>query len=90
MVITVEISLYPLKDEFETYILDFIHAIRSNKDLTVRTTVMSTLIKGEMDLVFDTLKVELQKIYTKLDTSCTIIKIVNRPLPVEDGYYKFQ
>lgn len=89
MVITVEISLYPLKDDFESYILEFIKALRAQSGLTIHTTAMSTLVKGEMDLIFDTLKVELQKIYTKLDTASTVIKIVNRPLPIEDGYYKF-
>jgi len=89
MIITVEISMYPLKDEFESYILEFIHAMRMHENLTIRTTAMSTLVKGEMDLIFDTLKVELKKIYIKLDTSSTVIKIVNRPLPIEDGYYEF-
>jgi len=90
MIITVEISLYPLKDDFESYILEFIKALRNQSGLTIRTTAMSTLVKGDMDLIFDILKVELQKIYSKLDTSSTVIKIVNRPLPIEDGYYKFE
>lgn len=90
MVITVEISLYPLKDDFEDAILEFIHALRANDDLTIRTTAMSTYIKGELSLVFDTLKVELEKIYKKLDTSSTVIKIVNRSLPIEDGFYEFK
>lgn len=90
MVITVEISLYPLKDDFEDAIIEFIHALRANRDLTIRSTAMSTYIKGELSLVFDTLKIELEKIYEKLDTSSTVIKIVNRPLPIEDGYYEFK
>ena len=89
MIITLEISLYPLKDEFESYILEFIHALRQHEALTVRTTAMSTLVKGDIDVVFDILKVELKTIYTKLDTSSTVIKIVNRSLPIEDGYYQF-
>lgn len=89
MVITVEISLYPLKDDFENHILDFIKALRSNPQLKVYTTAMSTLVKGEMDVVFDTLKVELAKIYEVIDTASTVLKIVNRSLPIEDGYYEF-
>ena len=89
MVITVEISLYPLKDDFENYILDFIKALRSNSDLKVYTTAMSTLVKGEMNVVFDNLKIELGKIYEVIDTASTVLKIVNRPLPIEDGYYEF-
>lgn len=89
MVITVEVSLYPLKDDFEDPILGFINSVRANKELTVRTTAMSTYIKGEMSVVFDTLKIELQKVYQHIDTSSTVIKIVNRDLPIEDGYYKF-
>jgi len=90
MVITVELSLYPLKDDFENVILEFIKRLRTYPDLKVYTTAMSTLVKGDMDVIFDTLKVELKEVYGKLDTASTIIKIVNRPLPVEDGYYEFK
>ena len=89
MVITVEISLYPLKDDFENYILDFIKALRSNSDLKVYTTAMSTLVKGDMNVVFDNLKIELGKIYEVIATASTVLKIVNRPVPIEDGYYEF-
>jgi len=89
MIITVELSLYPLKDDFEEVILAFIKRLRSYPELKVYTTAMSTLVKGEMDVIFDTLKVELKEVYSKLDTASTVIKIVNRPLPVEDGYYEF-
>ena len=89
MIITAEISLYPLREDFDTYILKFIKNLRKIEGLSVYTTAMSTLVKGEMDLVFDSIKSELMQIYDKVDTSSTIIKIVNRPLPIEDGYYKF-
>lgn len=90
MIITAELSLYPLKDDFEDVILAFIKRLRTYPDLKVYTTAMSTLVKGDMDLIFDTLKVELKDVYGKLDTASTVIKIVNRPLPVEDGYYGFE
>ncbi len=89
MIITVELSLYPLKDDFEEVILRFIKKLRTYPELKVYTTVMSTYIKGDMSLIFDTLKVELKEVYTKLDTASTVIKIINRPLPIEDGYYSF-
>lgn len=89
MIITVELSLYPIKDDFESHILEFIHALRSNPGLIIETTVMSTYIKGEMNEIFDVLKTELAKIYDKVETSSTVIKIINRSLPVEDGYYSF-
>lgn len=46
MIITVEISFYPLADNYTSYIDSFLEKI-SNKNITVEIGKMSTLLIGE-------------------------------------------
>lgn len=88
MIVTVEISLYPLQADYESAIIQFIHHLRSVDSLTVQTTAMSTLVKGEFNVVMNTIQSGLEEVYDKVDTSSTVLKIINRDLPIEDGYLK--
>ena len=58
MRITVEISLYPLTEDYLPPITDFIDRLKSYKELEVITNAASTLIVGEHSFVFDVLKQE--------------------------------
>lgn len=86
MIITVEISHYPLTDDYEPNIIHFINRLKDS-DCLVRTTALSTLMKGELHQVFDAIKLAVAE-YPEQSAS-TVIKIVNRDLPIEDGYLKF-
>lgn len=65
MKISVEISLYPLSENYEQIILDFIANIRQNTHLEVITNGMSTQIFGEIDQVMTSIKKEMTTIYEK-------------------------
>lgn len=83
MIVTVEISLYPLKTDFEEDIIAFIRALKSHSQLVVITNAMSTQVKGPLEEVMTILTKELLPIYKKVDTCSTVLKIVNRDLPIE-------
>lgn len=54
---TVEISMYPFHADYKTLIGDFIDELnRRRGDLEVFTTATATLVHGDHDAVFDTLK----------------------------------
>jgi len=89
MIVTVEISLYPLRQDYEVIIIDFIKSLNEHEGLWVRTNAMSTHVKGEWALVMDVLKKELGTVYDKIDTSSTVIKIINDNLEIERGELKF-
>ena len=59
MEIGVEISLYPLADEFVPEIHDFLARLGAAHDLKIVTTSLSTQVFGEYDRVFDALRREL-------------------------------
>ncbi len=59
MHVAVEMSLYPLADEFIPPILDFIERLKGHAGLSVVTNSMSTQVSGEFDAVFDALRAEI-------------------------------
>ncbi|SFF34589.1 YkoF family thiamine/hydroxymethylpyrimidine-binding protein [Thermoflexibacter ruber] len=65
MKISVEISLYPLSENYEQIILDFIANIRQNTQLEVITNGMSTQIFGEINQVMTSIEKEMTTIYEK-------------------------
>lgn len=60
MEIGVEISLYPLAEQFAPEIHDFIARITAAGDLKVVSGSLSTQIFGEYERVFETLRRELR------------------------------
>lgn len=86
MIVTVEISLYPLQSEYKEVIIAFIKRLREYDDITCRSTEMSTLIKGEWSMVMSLLQRELGEVFNHLANSATIIKIIPKDLPIEGGY----
>lgn len=65
MKISVEISLYPLSENYGQVILDFIANIRQNTQLEVITNGMSTQIFGEINQVMTSIEKEMTTIYEK-------------------------
>ncbi len=60
MVIGVEISLYPLAEQFAPEIHDFIARLAAAADLKVVSGSLSTQIFGDYERVFETLRRELR------------------------------
>jgi len=55
MMLTVEISMYPFQQDYETPILAFIKELNSHPGLRVQTTATATLIVGEHQTVMKVL-----------------------------------
>ena len=86
MVVTAELSLYPLTTDYEGPILAFIKALKKHDEIQVLTHSMSTYVKGESKAVFNAVEVALSE---TPDTVSLVIKTINRDLPVEQGFLKF-
>lgn len=82
--ISVDISLYPLKEDFIPPIDDFIASLKAYKSIEVRTGNMSTKIFGEYDVVMHALKEELYNTFCKEVNVVFNIKIVNGDSRVYD------
>ena len=84
MPISVDISLYPLKEDFIPPIDDFIASLKAYKSIEVRTGNMSTKIFGEYDVVMHILKEELYNTFCREVNVVFNIKIVNGDSRVYD------
>lgn len=56
MNVSVEISMYPLIEEYPQIVQEFIEKLQTQKDLIVTANAMSTEIYGDYEIIFDLLK----------------------------------
>ena len=70
MKIAVEISLFPLNNDFKPPVRDFIARLRAQPGLEVQSNTVSTQIFGEYDLMFDALKREMRQ---NLEGNCRVV-----------------
>lgn len=89
MQVTVELSLYPLTEDYTSVIIDFIQGLKKDNRFLIRTSAMSTYIVGEYDDVMSLLSIELKKVYQHIPDSSTVIKIIPKKLNIEGGWLDF-
>lgn len=75
MQISVELTLSPLQDDFETPIKNFIKKLRSS-GFTVLENPLSTQVYGEYDKVMEVLTAEIKETFESLDHVLINIKVV--------------
>ena len=76
---SVDISYYPLKEEYVPPIRNFIDRLNTYKNLIVKTNGMSTQVFGEYSDIMSALTKEIREAF-ELRHSVFIIKIVNADL----------
>jgi len=86
MTATIEISMYPLREDYEEQILAFLELLHKETALEVRVNAMSTQVKGEYDLVFDTLKNATKEVYKKGVKASFVIKVLHGDLDLGYSY----
>jgi uncharacterized protein YqgV (UPF0045/DUF77 family) len=86
MVVTTELSLYPLTKDYEGPIIAFIKKLKESTDIEVYTHSMSTYVKGESQVVFTAVEAALASCD---GTVSLVMKTINRDLPVEGGFLEF-
>lgn len=86
MIITVEISLYPLQSDYEEEIIRFVKNMKNREGLSVYTTAMSTYIKGEYSEVMNAITEEAASIFVSASKKVLVMKLLNAAAPIENGY----
>ena len=84
MDIAVEISLYPLDQEFIPRIQDFIERLNRHQGLKIITNHLSTQIFGEHGRIFEVLRQEMGASFAVEGKSVFVVKFIG-PYPVPDG-----
>ena len=80
MRVAVDISLYPLDQDFIPPIKDVIERLNARADIEVVTNPMATQIRGECETVMDVLKDEIGKTFEQIPKAVFVIKILNNPI----------
>ncbi len=79
MKVSVEMSYYPLKEEFVTPILDFIKRLNEYPDIKAETNGMSTQVFGDYFEVMEILTKEIHRSFEN-PHSVFVMKIINADL----------
>jgi len=79
MKISVEISYYPLNEQYKPYIKGFIAALNENRNLVVKTNTMATQVFGEFDEVMTTIQHCMKNAF-ELPHSVFVMKFINADL----------
>ena len=80
MRVAVDISLYPIADDFIPPIQDVIERLNTHAAIEVATNPMSTQIRGEYDDVMAVLNQEIKTTFEQCPKAVFAIKILNNPL----------
>jgi uncharacterized protein YqgV (UPF0045/DUF77 family) len=87
MRISVEMSYYPLNEQYIEPIKNFIERVKANGSLEVTTNGMSTQIFGEYDAVMGTIIKEMKQSF-EVPHSVFVMKVINsdlRKIPTDDS-----
>ncbi len=86
MTATIEISMYPLREDYEKQILAFLALLHQEAELEIRVNAMSTQVKGDFDLVFETLKNATKEVYKNGVKPSVVIKVLKVDLDLAYSY----
>jgi uncharacterized protein YqgV (UPF0045/DUF77 family) len=81
MDIGVELSLYPLNQQYIPPIQNFIDRLNQQPQLRIETNSMSTQVFGEYDLVMRTLTRELRTTFEHNDKAVFVMKVLGPLAP---------
>lgn len=76
MRISIDISLYPLTQDYIEPILAFIDHLEENDKLIVKRNSLSTQVFGEYRDVMDVMDKEIEQVFAQLPHSAFVLKMV--------------
>ncbi len=78
--VSVDVSLYPLADDYIPAIQEFIDRVQTYSDVAVVRNDLSTQIYGDYDVVTDILKTEIRLSWEKYGRSIFVVKYLQDDL----------
>lgn len=83
MKLTIEISMYPLRSDYEKQVIDFITELRSYKLDVVKVNAMSTQVVGDHLTVMDAVNKSVATVYENDVKASFVIKILPGALDLD-------
>jgi uncharacterized protein YqgV (UPF0045/DUF77 family) len=82
MRITVELSLYPLRDDPIPTIVAFIDGLTASGDVEIVVNQMSTQLRGELGAVMRCVQAALERSFASAGPQVLVAKFLNSDLPI--------
>ena len=76
MIVTIDISMYPNKDEFIGPINGFIKILNAFPEIKVKTFPTSTVIQGEYAYTMKAAQDAISEAHTKFDKAVYVMKVI--------------
>lgn len=73
----IEISMYPLTEDYEKPILAFIDRLSAYQGLDVKVTALSTQVQGDYDYLMDCMNKEMKRSFEEGRSTVMVLKIVH-------------
>ncbi len=86
MVCSVEISMFPLKEDFKPSIIVFIKNLRKYPFLKAVTNGMSTQVFGEYKRVMNAINTEMENTFLKENSVVFTLKVINSDLEEKPNF----
>ena len=86
MVCSVEISMYPLKENFKPSIIAFIKNLRKYPFVKVTTNGMSTQVFGEYKRVMNSINTEMENTFLNENSVVFNLKVINSDLEEKPNF----
>jgi uncharacterized protein YqgV (UPF0045/DUF77 family) len=86
MVCSVEISMYPLKEDFKPSIIAFIKNLRKYPFVKVTTNGMSTQVFGEYKRVMNAINTEMENTFLNENSVVFNLKVINSDLEEKPNF----
>lgn len=83
MKLTIEISMYPLRSDYEKQVIDFIAELRSHKLDLVKVNAMSTQVVGDHHIAMDAVNKSVATVYENDVKASFVIKILPGALDLD-------
>ena len=77
---SVEISMYPIKNNYKPAIIDFIKRLRKHPFITIETNGMSTQVFGDYNRVIKAINTEIKNSFNKEGKVVFNLKVMNQIL----------
>lgn len=82
MILTAELSLYPLNEKYVEAIDGFIAALAKREGLVLTTNAMSTQLQGDYDGVINAVREALRESATRYGDQVLVCKFIPMALPI--------
>jgi uncharacterized protein YqgV (UPF0045/DUF77 family) len=83
MQVAVDISYYPLVEDYERPIKAFIRGLHEHRGLRIATNPLTTQVSGDYDVVMNAIQLEMKKSLLNGPVASFVLKVLN--VEVEPG-----